>query len=73
MDRSWVEGLVNVHCVGEDGVVEANVHEVVHPVAGAVASGGAIRPIPELAAGTLHKENYSHLKNTLCRTTLSVI
>ena len=64
MDRSWVEGLVNVHCVGEDGVVEANVHEVVHPVAGAVAGRGAIRPIPELAARTLH------IKDTLCRTTL---
>ena len=61
VDRSRVKGFVDVDCVGEDGVVEANVHEVVHPVAGAVASRGAIRPIPELAAGTLHKGNYSHI------------
>ena len=70
MNRSRVEGLVDVDCVGKDGVVEANVHEVVHPVAGAVASRGAIRPIPELAAGTLNKENYMHIKDTFCQTTL---
>ena len=56
MNRSRVEGLVDVDCVGEDGVVESNVHEVVHPVAGAVASRWAIRPIPDLAAGTLKKK-----------------
>ena len=64
MDRSRVEGLVDVDCVGEDGVVEANVHEVVHPVASAVASRGAIRPKPELAAGTLHKGNYTCILRT---------
>ena len=73
MDRSRVEGFVDVDCVGEDGVVEANVHEVVHPLAGAVASRGAIRPIPELAAGTLQKENYMHIKDTFCQTTLQFV
>ena len=64
MDRSRVEGFVDVDCVGEDGVVESNVHEVVHPVAGAVASRWAIRPIPDLAAGTLKKGNYTCILRT---------
>lgn len=38
VDRSWVEGFVDVDCVGEDGVIEAQVHKIVHSVAAAAAS-----------------------------------
>ena len=55
MDRSRVEGFEDVDCVGEDGVIEAHVHKIVHSVAAAVASRGAIRAIPELAAGALQR------------------
>ena len=55
VDRSRVEGFVDVDCVGEDGVVEAHVHKIIHSVAGAIASGGAVGAISELATGTLKR------------------
>ena len=51
--RSRVEGLEDVDCVGKDGVLEANVHKIVHALTAAVAFEGAVRAVPELAAGAL--------------------
>ena len=55
VNRSWVEGFVDVDCVGEYGVIEAHVHKIVHSVAAAVTGRGAVRAISELAAGALHR------------------
>ena len=67
VNRSRVEGFVDIDCVGEDGVIEAHVHKIVHSVAATVTRRGAIRAISDLAAGALQSSCF--ISGILCTAT----